>query len=313
MNSGLKIRSQDGGTMAIKDLNSSMRKRFKEGANVRKLTVTVFLINVLQLVFVLGLLVNSVLHTLHGPSLFLGIAGGLGALVSMQGALALMRSYNHAVSAEQAIVDLESLNRTMRAQRHDYMNHIQVVGALLDLEEYSEAKNYLAKVSTDMQSISRALKTSHPAINALLQAKLLKCEKHGILLEIDIASRLERLPIPSWELCRILGNLIDNAIEAIDSEKPSIPRIKVLIADTECATLVRVSNNGPLIPEAIQQDIFLPDFSTKGEERGMGLAIISDIIYQCGGTIRLRAEPETQFEILLPADIEECKQLEEPH
>lgn len=287
--------------MAIKDLNSNVRKRFREGANVRKLTVTVFSINVLQLLFVLGLLVNSVLHSLQVSSLLLGIAGGIGALVSMQGALALLRAYNHAVSAEQAIVDLESLNRTMRAQRHDYMNHIQVVGALLDMEEYGEAKNYLAKVSVDMQSISRALKTAHPAINALLQAKLLKCQKHGILLEIDIASSLESLPIPSWELCRILGNLIDNAIEAIDGEKPSVPRIKVSIADSQGNTLVRVANNGPRIPEEIREDIFLPDFSTKGEERGMGLSIISDIAAQCGGSISLRTEPETVFEILLPA------------
>ena len=218
----------------------------------------------------------------------------------MQGALSLLRAYNHALSAEQAIVDLESLNRTMRAQRHDYMNHLQVVGALLDLAEYDEAKNYLSKVSTDLQSISRALKTAHPAINALLQAKLLKCEKHGILLELDISSRLDNLPLPSWELCRILGNLIDNAIEAIDGEKPSMPRIRLTIADSGGDTTVRVCNNGPRIPNEIQEDIFLPEFSTKGEERGMGLAIIREILSDCGGSICLYAEPETAFEVRIP-------------
>ena len=59
------------------------------------------------------------------------------------------------------------------------------------------------------------MKTSVAAVNALLQAKLMTCEKHGITLELDVRTQLKDLAVPSWEFCRVLGNLIDNAIYAV--------------------------------------------------------------------------------------------------
>lgn len=72
----------------------------------------------------------------------------------------------------ESMRDLEQLNTTLRAQRHDYLNHIQVVYGLIELEEFEEAKKYMKPVFEEMSKVSLAMKTAQPAINALLQAKM---------------------------------------------------------------------------------------------------------------------------------------------
>ena len=68
--------------------------------------------------------------------------------------------------------NLEQLNSTLRAQRHDYLNHLQVVYGMMELEEYEELQQYLEPVYKDMMKTGKALRTSKPAINALLKAKM---------------------------------------------------------------------------------------------------------------------------------------------
>ena len=68
--------------------------------------------------------------------------------------------------------NLENLNLKLRAQRHDYMNHLQVIYGLLELGEYEDAREYMEPVFKDITRVTRAMKTSQPAVNALLQAKI---------------------------------------------------------------------------------------------------------------------------------------------
>ena len=71
---------------------------------------------------------------------------------------------------EEAYSQLEDLNREMRAQRHDFMNHIQVVYSLIEMNEPGEAMTYMDKLYGDMQRVSRMMRTACPAVNALIQA-----------------------------------------------------------------------------------------------------------------------------------------------
>jgi len=77
----------------------------------------------------------------------------------------------------QSLSQLEELNKTLRAQRHDFKNHLQVVYGLIELEEFNDTKEYIGKVYNDIHSVSRVMRTSSPALNALLQAKVLASEK----------------------------------------------------------------------------------------------------------------------------------------
>ncbi|NTV89496.1 MAG: GHKL domain-containing protein, partial [Clostridiales bacterium] len=197
---------------------------------------------------------------------------------------------------------LEDLNKTLRAQRHDFMNNLQVVYSLIEMDEYKDAKDYIEKVYNDIQSVNRVMKTSNPAINALLQAKVLNSEKHGICVELIATTKLTDLKIPSWELCRVLGNLIDNAIYALLDKKPPAMKLTIELSEDLKNYIFRISNNGCMIPEDIIPRLFEPGFTTKGDKGdGMGLAISHGIIEENGGSLSVRSNEElTVFECTVP-------------
>lgn len=196
---------------------------------------------------------------------------------------------------------LEALNKTLRAQRHDYLNHIQVIYSLMELEEYDEARNYIEPVYKDIVRVSKALKTSKPAVNALLQAKLQMAEKNEIDMELEIKSDLKHLNMKPWEFCRVIGNIIDNAIFAL-KQKPNNRYILVEFAEDLQNIRINISNNGDGIPKEIIGNIFKEGFTTKGDKGGgMGLAIVKEIIENFSGTVSVTSnEQRTSFEIVLP-------------
>ena len=206
---------------------------------------------------------------------------------------------------EETMVQLEKLNLTLRSQRHDFMNHLQVVYSLMQLEEYEEANDYIDRIYNDIQKVNATLKTSIPAVNAILQVKQIFGEKKNIKMIINISSSLNDLKLPSWEFCRILGNLIDNSIFALENSK-SDKIITIEISDDIKSFYFSVANNGPKIPENIMGKIFEPGFTTKGNlGDGMGLAITREILNSCGGNIIVSSnDKKTIFSGCIPKDFE---------
>ncbi len=84
------------------------------------------------------------------------------------------------VNLQENFKNLEHLNLKLRAQRHEYLNEMQVVYGLLELEEYEEAYRYLHPLYEDIARIGKALRTKKPAVNALLQAKMEYAQKQQI-------------------------------------------------------------------------------------------------------------------------------------
>lgn len=198
---------------------------------------------------------------------------------------------------EKTLNQVENLNNTLRAQRHDFMNHLQVVYSLIEMKEYDEAEKYIDKVFTDIQKVNKVLKTSNPAINALLQAKILFAEKRGIKMNIKVASKLKNLKIPSWEFCRVLGNIIDNAIFALKGNEGERFLTVDIYEDVKMYRF-KIENNGPKIPHEIKEKIFETGFTTKGEEgEGMGLAIVKKLLNNYKGDIKVYSDDNiTSFE-----------------
>lgn len=191
---------------------------------------------------------------------------------------------------KESLNQVESLNVKLRAQRHDFMNHLQVVYSLIEMEEFEEANRYINKVYNDIQKVGKILKTANPAINALLLAKLLSCEKRGIQTELNVTTKLDNLKIPDWEFCKILGNLIDNSMYALLEIKTDKLLVVELFENITSYEFI-VKNNGPEIPDEIKEKIFQVGFTTKGDSGdGMGLPIALDTLKEYGGTIKLRSE-----------------------
>lgn len=209
----------------------------------------------------------------------------------------LRRRYD---SLAESCGQMQRLNNRLRSQRHDYLNHMQVVYGMAELKEYEELGGYLESIYKDMIKVGKALRTSVPALNALLMAKMGEAEAKRIDFYVEVKSDLKNLRIEPWELCKVLSNLIDNAMTALEGKEADRKLILDINEDRE-HYLFSVSDNGAPIPRDSRAAIFGPGFSTKAEPgHGMGLSIVSGVLKANGGSICLESDDrETVFTVKL--------------
>lgn len=278
---------------------------------LKKVSIIILSVNILQI----GLLMFLLLYSFFKPASIVVFFGAnsqaflmlvtifslVNGFISIKDLNYFMKSHMHYNLLQETISSLENLNNSLRAQRHDFLNHLQVVYGLIQMEEYNDAKEYIDKIYDEIQKVSRVLRTANPAVNALLQAKLMQAEKKNILTEIYIASRLENMPVPSWDLCRILGNLLDNAIAALENRTED-RLLKLSFKEDLESFYINVENNGPVIPGKHIKKIFQPGFTTKNDaSKGMGLSIVKNTLDNYGGKISVSSvEDSTLFAITIP-------------
>ena len=274
----------------------SVKRRFDPGMTAL-LIVSINLVQAALIAAVLFYIVDMGMgaELLSDPWIILLLAVIAGAVIinsitAFKYKAGFIRSGHEIRLLEDTLDRLERLNAVLRAQRHDFMNHLQVVHSLIEMDEYKAADEYIEKVYGDIQRVSKIMKTSVAAVNALLQAKLMACEKQGISMELDVRTQLKNLTIPSWEMCRVLGNLIDNAIYAVIEGKDG-KSIRIELYEDLNNYYFKIMNCGDPISEKLAGRIFEPGFTTKGDKgEGMGLAICSEIMKRAGGSIGVSTE-----------------------
>ena len=230
-----------------------------------------------------------------------------GASIDIQSALQARRRARTIHELKTTKDQMDALNLQLRAQRHDFLNHIQVVYSLLEMGESDEAADYLERIYSQLRTVSKVMRTKVTAFNALLQVKNAACEERGIRLNLDIRTTLEGLPVPPWEICCIIGNLMDNAMDALADTADGW--IELEVRETLRHFTFTIANNGPAIPEELRERIFESGVSTKGEGRGMGLSIVRKTLAEFGGTIELLPDEEPRFLVTIPR---ESRSLPEP-
>jgi len=239
---------------------------------------------------------------LSDPDLLLGLGTALLLFLCVVVLLVLnqrLREQNDALT--HTLQDLEQLNRRLRAQRHDYLNHLQVVYGMLELEEYGELQRYLEPLYQDMVLTGKALRTAQPAVNALLMAKLSEAQQRDIRFAVEVHSPLEHCPTEPWELCRVLANVLDNAMCALES-RPKERKLWLELFEDREEYRFEVANNGPPIPPEDLPKLFTHGFSTKKEEgHGTGLAIVAQVLKEHGGRAEVHSTAEeTRFILHFP-------------
>ena len=290
-----------------------MRKSLQEKLNVKKAARFAVIINALQIAAMIAVLLYAIFRA-NPEGRFVEIAAiaaallivGWGAILDIREALGADRIASQARMLEEAYGQLEDLNGTLRKQRHDFMNHLQVVFSLLELNEAGEAMKYVENVYGDIKKTGSVLKTAIPAVNALIAAKKQDCEERGIALQTHITANWKEMPVPGWEMCRVLGNLIDNARDALLEDGENRDRhIDLAIDETPRAYTFRVENNGPAIPPDALKHIFQMGFTTKSDGHGSGLSIVEEILQSYGGEIAVESdESRTAFAGSVPKRFE---------
>ena len=275
-------------------------KSLKRPLSVRKATNYAIVINGLQialiLVMLLAIIIVPEISTSYHLLLTLTIVASLviiwGAVVDIREALHTRKLLTQLDDMDDTIDAMSQFNNTLRAQRHDFLNHLQVVYSLIEMEEYQEANDYIEQVYGRITSVSRVVKTANPAVNALLMVKTAACEKTGVPVEVSITSKWETLEnaMPDWEMCKVLSNLIDNAIDAMERVPEGQRRLVIALGENVKQYTFLVENTGEMIPETVRERIFIPGFTTKGEGHGMGLHIVRRTLQERGGDIQVESD-----------------------
>lgn len=283
-----------------------MKAKLRRILDVNKATLSAIVVNAIQIA-ALAAFVLYVLLWREQSRLSLTVIVVIAALMAAWGASIDIQEAVRTRRRERTISELQlsngqmdALNLKLRAQRHDFLNHLQVVYSLLEMGESNEAADYLETIYNQLKSVSKVLRTRVTAFNALLQVKNAACEEKGIALEMDIRSTLDGLTVPAWELCCIIGNLMDNAMDAVGGMRDG--RIWLNVREDLHNFYFTVRNNGAPVPEELRQSIFEPGVSTKGEGRGMGLSIVRQTLAEFGGTIALEDGGETAFTVTVPKE-----------
>ena len=227
---------------------------------------------------------------------------GYGSCSDIFSALQSLSAARHEEELTEAYRQLEVLNREMRAQRHDFMNQLQVIYSLIELEEPKEALSYMDRLFEDLRRVSRKMRTDSPAINALLDAKHENARERGILLEIRTHGTFGSFSLPSWQITRILGNLVDNALDAAEESRNDFePKVGISLSEDNSQWTLSVANTGHAISDSVLKRLFSPGVTTKARGNGLGLYNVRQILKELNGTISIdNQEGQICFTAVIP-------------
>lgn len=195
----------------------------------------------------------------------------------------LLRFQNELVNRHYA--EVEAVYREMRGWRHDYHNHIQTLKAYMSLTQYEEVIRYLESLDKDLTSVDTLLRTGNIMIDAILNSKLSLIQKRDIKTDVTAVVPGE-IPVSDVDLAVLIGNLLDNAMEACAKVPVQDRFIRIYIDVLKKQLYIAVTNSMEGRPGR-RGDRFLSD---KQGSHGFGLMRIDDIVKRNGGFINRQTE-----------------------
>ena len=187
---------------------------------------------------------------------------------------------------------------SMRANNHDFTNKLHVILGLLQIGEYEKAQNYIENISIiQRETVSFVMHAiDNPSFAALLIGKIARASECNVRFILDENTHFASsdIYVPSEALVTITGNLIDNALDAMNiqtlsSDAPKELRFSVMTLPGKM--LITVKDTGPGISEEAAAHIFDNGFSTKGQGRGVGLYHTKQLVESLGGSISFESQP----------------------
>lgn len=178
--------------------------------------------------------------------------------------------------------------------------HMQALQAMINLGEIDQARDYIDAIAGNYSPLAEILNIGDPALTSLLYSKQKVAEVKGVHFDMAVKCSLDQLEVPPADFCAVIGNLLDNAMEAC-IRKDSDRRMAIEIKHEEGAYRIYVLNNGPLIAREDTEKIFNAGYTTTSSAgRGFGLYQVRQIVDSWGGSIEVITHPKTTFIITLP-------------
>lgn len=197
-----------------------------------------------------------------------------------------------------------STTDALRAQGHEFFNQLHTVAGLIELGEYDEAARFIARTTDAHERLADTVtdRIRDPSLAALLIAKSSAAAERGAQLRIADETEFPEGADPDVSaLLTVVGNLVDNALEALEGAGGWV---EVFVAHRSDGTLVRVRDSGPGVAPELAREVFSHGFTTKvarsGGSRGLGLALTRQACVRRGGWVEVYNEQGAVFTAMLP-------------
>ncbi|OUM96142.1 MAG: hypothetical protein A9Z00_07345 [Thermobacillus sp. ZCTH02-B1] len=208
----------------------------------------------------------------------------------------IAQARDEAVRATQEafVGDLMKMITTIRGQRHDFVNHVQTMYAMLTMKKYDQLQQYMEEVVGEIRSVDRlADKIPATALESLLMAKQAIAQSRHIRFEYRLSELPADLPaVRNLDLVRITGNLVDNAFDEVMKQSEQERFVTLDIGQIDGELRITVANTGNPLPENERKRIFTPGYSTKKKgHEGLGLPIVVELVRHYGGDVHVGFRP----------------------
>lgn len=220
------------------------------------------------------------------------------------GAVVTLRDRTEMAAVLRELDGERSLTESLRAQQHEFSNRMHAVAGLLELGRSDDALSYVTELRGTAAEFDNTLRAhiAAPQIVGLLLGKAAEASERGIELEISPETWLGDSPTRIQALTTIVGNLVDNAFDAV-AAAPAPRRVCVEIVDDPALLTVEVTDTGPGVPAETARLIFQDGFTTKHTpdgRRGLGLALVHRLVTRLGGAVEVSDGPGARFTVRLP-------------
>jgi len=218
------------------------------------------------------------------------------------GAVVTVRDRTELVGLLRELDTMRGLTDALRAQQHEFSNRMHTLAGLLELGEQEAALEYAVETAGAGPALAESLRAriGDPLLVGLVVAKATVAAERGVELMVSPDTRLGEEAPHLRRLLTIVGNLLDNAIEAAAGVEGG--RVSLAIVQEADRLTVRVADNGPGVPDGAP--IFEDGYSTSPDRgtarRGLGLALVHRLVQRNHGTISVSRGPGAVFEVMFP-------------
>ncbi|MFY9634019.1 MAG: sensor histidine kinase [Cellulosimicrobium cellulans] len=243
----------------------------------------------------------------QGPAVGPGSTGGRGS-AAVYGTVATIRDRTEIESLGSELETMRTLSDALRAQTHEHANRLHTIVSLMELGRGTEALEFATQDLELSQRLTDDVVSSieEPVLGALIMGKAAEAHERGVELTLNTAGTgsgpagVSGLAVQ--DLVAILGNLLDNAIDAA-AEAPAPKLVELTVEASAGALEITVEDSGPGIDPQAVEDIFRHGFSTKAAGpfgRGLGLALVRQAVQRLGGTMTITSPAGALFRVTLP-------------
>jgi sensor histidine kinase regulating citrate/malate metabolism len=225
------------------------------------------------------------------------------------GTVVTLRDHTELQTLTGELASLRAFAESLRAQAHEAANRLHTTVSLVELGRVQAAVDFAtAELASAQRLTDRVVEgLDEPVLAALVLGKAATAHERGVALEIDPSTAVESTGIPGGDLVTIVGNLLDNAIDAaLTGNPPREVQLALWVEDDHLE--IRVEDTGPGIPPGDVDKVFERGWTTKeaaggfpkGLGRGLGLALVGQAVRRHGGSISVRPGPGAQVRVSLP-------------